>query len=92
MSTVFSREITVFIFFLQAHAGLNQIYNVRLNGVTFERFGQVRELLRCIYLGRDKLAMFTITVYVNINVYMYIYIYIDARAQVFSAIRRVDLV
>ena len=37
-----------------------------------------------LYLGRDKLAMFTITVYVNIIVYMYLYI--DARAQVFSAI------
>ena len=37
-----------------------------------------------LYLGRDKLAIFTITVYVNIIVYMYLYI--DARAQVFSAI------
>ena len=37
-----------------------------------------------VYLGRDKLAMFTITVYVNIIVYMYLYI--DAHVQVFSAI------
>ena len=37
-----------------------------------------------LYLGQDKLAIFTITVYVNIIVYMYLYI--DARAQVFSAI------
>ena len=41
-----------------------------------------------LYLGRDKLAMFTITVYVKIILYMYLYI--DARAQVFSAIRRLD--
>ena len=41
-----------------------------------------------VYLGRDKLAMFTITVYVNIIVYMYLYI--DVRAQVFSAIWHLD--
>ena len=40
--------------------------------------------IKLLYLGRDKLAMFTITVYVNFIVY--IYLYIDARAQVFSAI------
>ena len=46
--------------------------------------GEWGELGGGLYLGRDKLAIFTITVYVNIIVYMYLYI--DACAQVFSAI------
>ena len=41
-----------------------------------------------LYLGRDKLAILTITVYVNYIVYMYLYI--DSRAQVFSTICRHD--
>ena len=41
-----------------------------------------------LYLGRNKIAIFTITVYVNIIAYMYLYI--DARAQVFSAIWHPD--
>ena len=37
-----------------------------------------------LYLGRDKLAMFSITVYVNIIVYMYLYT--DAHAQVYFSL------
>ena len=57
--------------------------NIPAYAITERNIRNVKKINK-IYLGRDKLAIFTITVYVNIIVYMYLYI--DARAQVFSAI------